>query len=92
MCSGDKLEDFLKNCTYPSGCLQLRENAYCISMTHPYGYNPITKTCDLMSRIGCGTFPQLFIEVELLFKRRIGDLERKLRAVSEGFSWKEQRE
>uniref|UniRef100_A0A224YD31 Pancreatic trypsin inhibitor n=1 Tax=Rhipicephalus zambeziensis TaxID=60191 RepID=A0A224YD31_9ACAR len=54
MCSGDKLEDFLRSCRYPSGCLQLRENAYCISTTHPYGYNPLTKTCNRMSRIGCG--------------------------------------
>uniref|UniRef100_A0A224YCK1 Pancreatic trypsin inhibitor n=1 Tax=Rhipicephalus zambeziensis TaxID=60191 RepID=A0A224YCK1_9ACAR len=54
MCSGDKFEDFLKKCTYPSGCLQRREYTYCISTTHPYGYNRITKTCQLMPRLDCG--------------------------------------
>uniref|UniRef100_A0A224Y2B0 Pancreatic trypsin inhibitor n=1 Tax=Rhipicephalus zambeziensis TaxID=60191 RepID=A0A224Y2B0_9ACAR len=53
MCSGETLEDFLKKCTYPSGCLQPREESICVSTTHPYGYDSTTKTCRLIGRFGC---------------------------------------
>ncbi|KAL1477865.1 hypothetical protein MTO96_035403 [Rhipicephalus appendiculatus] len=65
ICSSDPFEDFLKKCSYPSGCLQETPPvSICVSDTHPYGYDSDTKTCREMPRGRCGKICNKFSTLE----------------------------